>query len=115
MSDDAALARMAKLRAMADSDAKNTFPRYALAMEHKGRAEPDEAIRLLRECIEIDPDYGYAFYHVAAIHRDEGRLDEARKTIEDGLAASKRKGDAKAENELLELKELVDRAIDAGG
>ncbi len=76
------------------------FPRYGLAMEHKGRGNLDEAWAVFAELLEQFPDYVPAYLMAGGTLAALGRRDEAGGVYRRGLEAAAKKGDQHAAREL---------------
>jgi Tfp pilus assembly protein PilF len=74
--------------------------RYALAMEHVSAGDDAEAVRCLGDLSAAIPEYVPAYFqHARALIR-LGRQGDARPTIEQGIAAARKKGEFHAADEL---------------
>ena len=94
------MSRLPQLHKLLEKSPQDTFLLYAIALEHKKANELPQALDYLSRTLQIDPDYAYAYYQVGQTHEQAGDLDKARQAYQDGLAAARRKGDAKALGEL---------------
>jgi len=89
-----------KLRTMLESEPRDPFLLYAMAQELANTGAHEDAVSYFDRAIEADADSSYAYFHKARSLETLGRLDEARDTLESGLEAAKRSGDAKAAAEI---------------
>lgn len=81
----------------------DVFLNFGLAMELvKEQALPDAVQRFAR-VLALDPSYTAAHYHKGATHIKLGQPVEARETLQSGIAAARRIGNAHAESEMREL------------
>ena len=94
------MSRLPQLHKMLEKSPDDSFLLYAIALEHKKANEYPQALDYLSRTIGVDPDHAYAYYQVGQTHEQAGEPDKARQAYRDGLAAARRKGDAKALNEL---------------
>jgi len=92
--------RMQQLQQMLQREPNDPFLLYGLAMEHKKTNDLPRAIELLQQVIQVDPGYCYAYYQLGQIHATSGDTPTARLVYEQGIAASKKKGDAHAAEEI---------------
>ena len=83
------------------------FMLYALASDYAKEGEHESAIEYFEKTIEVDPDYCYAYYHQARSFEALDRIPEAVATLDRGLVASKRVGDAKAINETSQYRTML--------
>ena len=92
--------RLAALRAFLQDDPDDPFTRFALAQEHAGRGETDQALAFYEGLVRERPDYVGTYYHLGALYRALGRGDDAVATLRAGVAAATAAGDAHARSEL---------------
>jgi tetratricopeptide (TPR) repeat protein len=76
------------------------FPRYGLAMEHRGRGELDEAWAIFSELLEKFPDYVPTFLMAGGTLVALGRRGEAADVYRRGIEVAGRSGDQHARGEL---------------
>ena len=91
---------METLQAMLAQDPRNSFTRYALAMEHVNSGRLDEAVTQFDELIRNDPNYAAAYFHGGQALEKLGRVDDARTMYQAGIDVTSRAGDAHARSEL---------------
>lgn len=84
-------------------DPRDTFVLYGLGQAHAKEGRHAEAIRYYDGCLEVDPNYCYAYYHKARSQVALGDADAARATLEAGVAVARATGNAHALSELLAL------------
>ena len=92
--------RINQLRNMLESEPDDTFCLYGIAMEYAKDGQSDRALAHFDRTIEVDPDYCYAYYHKARCLIDLDRTEDARATLETGLAQARSCGDVHAEGEI---------------
>lgn len=78
----------------------DAFTRYGLAMAYAADGRNDDALREFATTIEHNPDYVPAFQISAQTLIKLGRTDEARRRLNDGLAAAARTNNAHAASEM---------------
>lgn len=91
-----------RLQEFLDSNPKDSFVRYGLAMELSKLGRTDEAVRNFRQLMQDDPDYVAAYQQAGLVLLNEGRREEAKEAFRNGMAAALRKGDTHAFAELQE-------------
>ncbi len=89
--------QLQKLRAAEPGDAD--IP-YMLAQEYAKRGDHAAALSAFDECIGLDPEYHYAYFHKARVLEQERRVDAARSVLETGLELARASGHQKAVNEI---------------
>ncbi len=83
------------------------FMLYALAQDHTKEAEHDQAIEYYQKTIDADPDYAYAYYHMARSLEALDRIDDAKAILDAGLEAAKRANDAKGISEISQYRTML--------
>lgn len=99
--------RLSKLMELHEADPSDAFCAYGIAMEHAKAGDLEQAIRWLDETLRLDPTHAYACYQKARLLADAGRTDEATAMIDAGLQIAESSNDAKAAEELRELRAAV--------
>ena len=100
--------RIATFKSFISKSPADPFPRYGLAMEHKGQGQLAEAWTVFAELLEQFPDYVPTYLMAGSTLAALGRRDEAADVYRRGIDAATKKGDAHAKNELsTALAELV--------
>lgn len=92
--------RLTQLQKMLEKAPKDTFLLYGVGMEHRKLGAPEKAIESFNAVLAIDPGYCYAYYQRAQVYEQMGRMEQARESYVEGIAAAKRVGDAHALSEL---------------
>jgi tetratricopeptide (TPR) repeat protein len=92
--------RITTFRSFIERTPQDPFPRYGLAMEHKGRGELDEARRVFAELLADFPDYVPTYLMAGETLSALGRHDEAAAIFETGIEVATRGGDQHARREL---------------
>ena len=99
--------RIEKLKGFLASDPKDSFTKFALAMEYVNISEYQTALALFEDLQENDPGYVGLYYHLGKLHETLDREDQAATTYKEGIAVAREAGDAHAASELGEaLSEL---------
>lgn len=94
------MSRIEQLRRMWDADQTDPDVPYMIAQEHGTAGDHAEAITWYDHCLDVDPDYHYAYYHKARALEAMGRAGEAAGVLRDGLERARDAGNAKAADEL---------------
>ena len=76
------------------------FPRYGLAMEHKGHGQLEEAWTVFAELLDTFPDYVPTYLMAGGTLVALGRRDEAADIYRRGIETAGKKGDGHARSEL---------------
>ena len=92
--------RLETLKSMVAQNPQDSFARYGLAMEYRNAGDLEGAIREFRALLEVNPNYGYAYFHGGQTLEKLGRVDEAAAMYRDGIEASTRSGDQHARGEI---------------
>jgi tetratricopeptide (TPR) repeat protein len=100
-----------RLQFLRDSIATNpadTFARYGLAVELARGGQPDQAWEQFQYLLEHHPDYAPVYYQAGMLLVDQGRSEEARKVLTQGVELTRRLGQKHAESELMAALESLD-------
>lgn len=92
--------RIATFKSFVARSPADPFPRYGLAMEHKGQGQLDEAWAVFAELLEKFPDYVPTYLMAGGTLAALGRRDEAAETYRKGIEVAGRRGDTHARGEL---------------
>jgi tetratricopeptide (TPR) repeat protein len=92
--------RLAYLEQLVASGKADSFARYALGLEYKGRGRVDDAIAAFDALRALDARYVPMYLMAGTALLDAGRKEEARSWLESGIEAAKQAGDSKALGEL---------------
>lgn len=83
-----------------EEDPDDAFTRFALALEYEKKGDVARAIELLEGLRHDDPSYIGTYYHLAALYRREGSLDEAERIYREGIVIADHAKDVHAAAEL---------------
>lgn len=89
-----------QLERLRESDPQDPFVLYALAQEQAKQGLHAEAIGSYRQCLGVDGDYLYAYFHMARSLEADDRDDEAIEVLREGLGRATAAGDDKARAEI---------------
>jgi predicted Zn-dependent protease len=92
--------RMRQLRAMLERQPDDPFLLYGVAMEFKKADDAARALEFFAKVVQRDPNYCYAYYQQAQVHESLGDAGAARRSLQQGLEAADRTGDAHARSEI---------------
>ena len=92
--------RVEQLRRFVEASPGDPFPRYALALELKGRGDPQGAAAELTALVSRAPDYLAAYLQLGMLLQALGRPDEARGAYQRGQELARRKSDGHTLSEL---------------
>lgn len=95
--------RRERIERLLDTDPKDVFLRYALALEWVSEGELDRGLEILSALMAAPPHYVPAF-HMAGRHlAAAGRIEEARAALRDGIELARVQGESHAAAEMAEL------------
>lgn len=100
--------RVDQLRKFIEAQPAEPFPRYALALELKGKGDAAGAAFELGELLQRAPDYLAAYLQLGMVLQTLGRNHEARSTLQRGQEVARKKGDTHTLSELTSALETVD-------
>ncbi len=92
--------RLENLKKYLSDDPKDSFLRYALAIELINQNEQEEAGRLLHELIEDDPDYLATYYQYGKLLEQIDNYQEAIEIYKVGLKIAEKQNNARTFKEL---------------
>jgi len=78
----------------------DAFARYGLAMEYSNSGKVSEAMNEFKALLKSHPDYTAGYFMAAQALSRENRMDEARKMLQEGIAAAQRTGNEHARSEM---------------
>ena len=94
------MSRLDKLQDLLVTDPSDSFTRYAIGLEFAKLENFTEAIRILEDLRERDPEYVPTYYMLAGYYRHTGDLDGAKLIYNEGIAIAKKANDRHAMGEL---------------
>jgi len=92
--------RIATFKTFISRSPTDPFPRYGLAMEHKGQGQLTEAWDVFTELLAKFPDYVPTYLMAGGTLVALGRRDEAADVYRRGIEVAGRRGDSHARSEL---------------
>lgn len=94
--------RIAKLRDFLAKNPRDSFSRYALALEYAGQGEIERAIVFLEELLRDDPTYVPAYQQLGYMYQKLERRDDAIAVLKRGMEVAVTQGDLHARDEMQE-------------
>ena len=100
--------KLTQLFKLLEREPNDTFLLYGIGMEYKKLGSPDRAIEYFDRTIQNDAGYCYAYYQRGQVCAQTGRVEDAKRSYREGIAAAQRVGDAHAREELEAALELIE-------
>lgn len=97
------MTRKEKLLKMIETDTKDPFLRFGLAMEYAKEGDKKQAIAQFDQAIILDANYCVAYYHKGKILVESGEVNEAKNVLTLGVQAARNARDSHAEGEIADL------------
>ncbi len=94
------MARIDELKNFLKEDPSDNFALYALALEYIKMNHISEAISLLEELLQRNPQYLAAYYQLGKLFEQQHDSAKASSTFSKGMEVAKTKSDQKTFNEL---------------
>ncbi len=101
------MSRLDQLRKLADAQPDDPFAHYAVGLEYAEQRQWAQAQAALARSLEIDADYTAAYMQKARAELKLGRREDARATLQAGMAVAGRLGDQHAVDELGKMLEAL--------
>jgi tetratricopeptide (TPR) repeat protein len=92
--------RVTMLAQFLQQNPSDAFARYGLAMEYARLGQTEQALEQFGKLLELHPDYTNGYFMAAQTLERNGRTTEAKKMLENGIAAAKRSGNKHALSEM---------------
>ncbi len=99
--------RIEQLRKFIAAAPDEAFPRYALALELKGKGDAAGAALELQELIRRKADYLAAYLQLGMILQTLGQTDAARDAFQRGQAVARQQGNTHTLSELTQALEAL--------
>ena len=97
---DAKKSRREVLEQFVTQKPADAFARYGLALECVKLGDNESATGHFLKLLETNPDYSAGYFQFGQLLSRLGRLDEARKTLSDGIVVAQKAGDIHARDEM---------------
>jgi Tfp pilus assembly protein PilF len=92
--------RIEILKTFLEQDPRDSFSRYALALEYVKAGRPDDARREFETVRENDPGYVATYFQLGQLYRTLGLKHDAEKCLRQGVVAATKAGDEHTRSEL---------------
>jgi Tfp pilus assembly protein PilF len=92
--------RIEVLKGFLEQDPKDSFSRYALALEYVKAGQLPDARREFESVRDNDPAYVATYFQLAQLYRNQGLKHQAEKTYRTGITVAAKAGDAHTQSEL---------------
>lgn len=92
--------RISMLMEFLGTNPSDCFARYALAMEYAKTGQIENALVEFNRIVEINPDYTAAYQMAGQTLMKTGRMEEARKLLQQGIGSATRTGNRHAQSEM---------------
>ena len=92
--------RIEILKGFLKDNAKDSFSRYALALEYAKLGQSDDAVREFETVKETDPDYVATYFQLGQLYQKLGQPHAAEKTFRTGITVASKIGDEHTRSEL---------------
>jgi Tfp pilus assembly protein PilF len=79
---------------------KDSFSRYALALEYVKLGQNEDAIREFETVRKNDPDYVATYFQLGQMYQKMGQTHDAEKTFRTGITVAAKMGDEHTKSEL---------------
>ncbi len=99
--------RIAALKELLAENPADAFARYGLAMEYSKAGDVTAALAEFNTVIAHNPDYTPAYQMAGQMLVSTGRLEEARKILQDGIASAQRAGNQHAASEMQGMLDVI--------
>lgn len=103
--------RLNHILEMLKTNPEDSFLNYAIALEFKKNHKIDNAITILENLINKNPDYLASYYQLGKLFEETNEIDKAIQIYKTGIVVAKTKGELKTLGELSEaLMILIDES-----
>src|SRR5918912_914339 len=92
--------RLESLKQLVAEYPNDAFARYGLALEYVNSGQTETALQEFAKLLEQHPDYTAGYQMAAQTLLREGRNDQARQLLQEGIACARRARNALAESEM---------------
>lgn len=97
------MSRKEQLEEMLKDDPKDTFLRYALAMEFVAADDLDEGLNQMDQVLVNDPQYVPAYFQKGQVLARKGDAQSAREILQKGIVVAQQVNDTHAAGEMSEF------------
>lgn len=92
--------RLQYLTNLLEASPKDSFVLFALAKEHEGAGDLNQALLFYLRLLEVDPNYVGTYYHLGKLYEQQEDFQNAVLTYKKGIDVSRQAGDRHAMSEL---------------
>ena len=92
--------RVEILKGFLEENPKDSFSRYALALEYVKLGQNDDAVREFETVRTNDPDYMATYFQLGQLYQKLGKSHDAEKTFRTGITVAAKIGDEHTRSEL---------------
>src|SRR5262245_51449734 len=92
--------RIEILKGFLENEPKDSFSRYALALEYVKAGQHEDARREFETVQGNDPGYVATYFQLGQLYRTMGLRHEAEKTLRTGITVASKAGDSHTRDEL---------------
>ena len=92
--------RIEILKGFLEDNPKDSFSRYALALEYVKLGQNDDAVREFEAVRKNDPEYVATYFQLGQLYQKLGQPHEAEKTFHTGITVAAKAGDEHTKSEL---------------
>ena len=93
--------RLLQLQDFLKESPDDAFILFAIAKEHEGLGNNDDALSFYTKIVKVEPDYVGTYYHLGKLYEDcFDELEMALQTYEKGMDVARKMGDHHALSEL---------------
>jgi len=92
--------RVEILKGFLEENPKDSFSRYALALEYVKLGQNDDAVREFETVKTNDPDYVATYFQLGQLYQKLGKSHDAEKTFRTGITVAAKIGDEHTRSEL---------------
>ncbi len=82
------------------SKPSDAFARYGLALECAKAGDDQAAADHFRKLLETNPNYVAGYFQFGQLLARQGKLEDARKLLSDGVVVAQKEGDTHARDEM---------------
>jgi tetratricopeptide (TPR) repeat protein len=105
--------RLHLLQQILEKSPDDTFALFALAKEHEGLGDSEQALAFYLRLQHTDPAYVGLYYHLGKLYEKLNRPDNALQTYRTGMDVARKAGDHHALSELNGARMEIDDEDDA--
>jgi Tfp pilus assembly protein PilF len=92
--------RIEILKGFLQENSRDSFSRYALALEYMKLEQTEDAIREFETVKKNDPDYLATYFQLGQLYQKLGQIHEAEKTFRTGITVAAKAGEEHTRSEL---------------